>query len=79
MTGTVNYYLKDAYGDTTALADASGEIAKNYIYDAFGNEQTEDAADTNPFRYSGEYFDAESGNIYLCNRYYDASTRRFIS
>ena len=36
-------------------------------------------ADTNPFRYSGEYFDAESGNIYLRNRYYDASTGRFIS
>ena len=61
------------------LADAAGTITKNYLYDAFGNEQTEDAADTNPFRYSGEYFDAESGNIYLRNRYYDASTGRFIS
>ena len=79
MIGTVNYYLKDAHGDTTALADAAGTITKNYLYDAFGNEQTEDPADTNPFRYSGEYFDAESGNIYLRNRYYDASTGRFIS
>ena len=61
------------------LADAAGTITKNYLYDAFGNEQTEDAADTNPFRYSGEYFDAESGNIYLRNRYYDASTGRFIT
>ena len=40
---------------------------------------TSTTADTNPFRYSGEYFDAESGNIYLRNRYYDASTGRFIS
>ena len=79
ISGTVSYYLKDAHGDTTALADAAGTITKNYLYDAFGNEQTEDAADTNPFRYSGEYFDAESGNIYLRNRYYDASTGRFIT
>ena len=27
----------------------------------------------------GEYFDAESGNIYLRNRYYAPSTGRFIS
>ena len=79
ISGTTSYYLKDAHGDVTALADAAGTITKNYLYDAFGNEQTEDAADTNPFRYAGEYFDAESGNIYLRNRYYDVSTGRFIS
>ena len=56
----------------------AGTITKNYLYDAFGNEQT-GAADTNPFRYAGEYFDTESGNIYLRNRYYDASTGRFIT
>ena len=33
----------------------------------------------NPFRYCGEYYDAESGFIYLRNRYYDPSTGRFIT
>ena len=78
LIGTVNYYLKDAHGDVTALADAAGTITKNYLYDAFGNEQT-GAADTNPFRYAGEYRDSETGNIYLRNRYYDPSTGRFIT
>ena len=76
--GMVSYYLKDAHGDTTALADASGTITKNYLYDAFGNEQTEDAADTNPFRYSGEYFDAESGNISVSYTHLRGQRRRGI-
>ena len=33
----------------------------------------------NPYRYSGEYYDAESGYIYLRARYYDSVTGRFIS
>lgn len=32
-----------------------------------------------PFRYCGEYFDEESGFIYLRNRYYDSATDRFIT
>ena len=38
-----------------------------------------DANDTNPFRYCGEYYDKESGNIYLRARYYDTANGRFIS
>ena len=39
----------------------------------------ETALDDNPFRYAGEYFDEETGLIYLRNRYYDPETGRFIS
>ena len=49
-----------------------------YSYDAFGN-QTEASGDTNPFRYSGEYYDAETGLIYLRARYYDSGVGAFIS
>ena len=41
--------------------------------------RTETEPDSNPFRYSGEYFDEETGLIYLRNRYYDPETGRFIS
>ena len=40
---------------------------------------TDNTNDTNPFRYCGEYFDAETGFVYLRNRYYDPSLGRFIS
>ena len=79
FNGAVSYYQKDAHGDVTALADANGSITKNYQFDAFGNELSQSDNDINPFRYCGEYYDAETGTIYLRNRYYDPSSGRFIS
>jgi RHS repeat-associated protein len=52
-------------------------IVKTYDYDAFGNGKDADDADTNPFRYAGEYFDRESGTYYLRARYYAPGTGRF--
>ncbi|MCL2077835.1 MAG: RHS repeat-associated core domain-containing protein, partial [Oscillospiraceae bacterium] len=38
-----------------------------------------DQLDRNPYRFSGEYYDSESGYVYLRARYYDTSLGRFIS
>jgi len=87
------YYLYNAHGDVVQLADGSGVIMKDYDYDAFGVQldsdggmlytQSGDAlfedADTNPWRYCGEYFDVETNTIYLRARYYDPVTGRFSS
>ena len=43
-----------------------------YTYDAFGSEQNPDTSDANPFRYSGEYRDAETGTIGLCGKVHDS-------
>jgi len=61
------------------LTDAAGAVTQNYDYDAFGNQKSENPADNNPFRYCGEYYDAETGTIYLRARYYDPSVGRFRS
>ena len=61
------------------LADGTGTVTKSYAYDAFGNEKNINASDTNPFRYSGEYYDSETGTIYLRARYYEPSIGRFLS
>jgi len=74
-----NYYIQNAHTDVVALADINGNIIKFYNYDAFGNEENISSSDTNPFRYSGEYFDSETGNYYLNNRYYNPSSSRFIT
>ena len=73
------YYTQNAHGDVVNLTDSTGEITKSYTYDAFGVEKNIDDTDTNAFRYCGEYYDSESGTIYLRARYYDPSTGRFIS
>ena len=77
-----NYYAYNGHGDTTNLTKQSSgvalAIAANYEYDAFGNcLATGGEADSNPFRYNGQYYDEESGLIYLRNRYYDPSIGRF--
>ena len=44
------------------LVSAAGTQTKTYDYDAFGNEKDRLGSDPNPFRYCGEYFDAQIGN-----------------
>lgn len=73
------YYTQNAHGDVVNLTNADGEVTKTYKYDAFGVEKDISDSDTNAFRYCGEYYDAESGTIYLRARYYDPEIGRFIS
>ena len=61
------------------LLNYSGEVVKTYDYDAYGNELNRDLSDENPFRYCGEYYDTETGLIYLRARYYDPNIGRFTS
>ncbi|MEM1485858.1 RHS repeat-associated core domain-containing protein [Oscillospiraceae bacterium PP1C4] len=75
--GANQYYLFNAHGDVTQRYDTLGNLLKNYKYDAFGNEEKPEPLDSNPFRYCGEYFDKETGEIYLRARYYDPATGRF--
>ncbi len=79
IEGTTNYYLYNGHGDVVQLTQTNGTITKNYDYDAFGIEKDIDQNDTNPFRYCGEYYDTETGTIYLRARYYNPSVGRFIS
>ena len=81
-TDEKTWYVKDAHGDTVQLTDGNGAVIWNYAYDAFGNQKETANSGTepyNPFRYTGEYFDAETGFIYLRARYMNPQTGRFIS
>ncbi len=71
------YYVQNAHGDVVNLTDADGAVTKTYRYDAFGVELNPVTGDINVFRYCGEYFDTETGSIYLRARYYQASIGRF--
>ncbi|MCX8131620.1 MAG: RHS repeat-associated core domain-containing protein, partial [Clostridia bacterium] len=72
------YMLFNAHGDVVQLTGTDGNVIKSYDYDAFGNEKNLDQNDTNVFRYCGEYFDKETGTIYLRARYYNPGIGRFI-
>ncbi len=76
-------YTADTHGNVVICETTTndGTITRcEYSYNAYGNQTgTPNDGDTNPFRYCGEYYDAESGFIYLRNRYYDPATGRFIT
>ena len=77
--GVKKYYNFNGHGDVTGITDSAYTLIKSYEYDAFGVEKNPDPGDTNPFRYCAEYYDTETGYIYLRARYYDVKDGRFIS
>ena len=81
-----NRYLSyNAHGDITNIIEKNAEstsfaVTAAYEYDAFGGLVSGTGggeADSNGFRYNGQYTDEETGLIYLLNRYYDPSIGGF--
>jgi RHS repeat-associated protein len=77
--GTVYYYHADRLGSVRALTNQAGTVVNTYAYDAYGNTTASTGSITNPFRYAGEYQDAESGLYYLRARYYDPASQQFLT
>ena len=69
------------HGDVTAayqISLAGVTSARTAKYDAYGNTiSSQGSFITNPYGFSGEYTDAETGFQYLRARYYDRGTGRF--
>ncbi|MFZ5596788.1 MAG: RHS repeat domain-containing protein [Bacillota bacterium] len=77
--GAYYYYLYNGHGDVVGIVDGGGNIVNSYSYDEWGNILSKTEQIANPIRYAGEYYDDESGLIYLRARYYDPTVGRFIS
>ncbi len=73
------YYLHDQLGSTRALANESGTVVDTYTYDAYGNLVGSTGTDDTPLGFAGAYTDAETGFLYLINRYYDPATGEFLT
>jgi RHS repeat-associated protein len=74
-------YLTDGNKNVIVLLDDNGKFQAKYTYDPYGkllNSQGP-SADENPFRFSSEYFDDESGLVYYIHRYYSPELGRWLS
>lgn len=75
-----SYFVHDNYrGDVITLTDEDGDISAQYYYDPWGNQLTYSDSVTQPFRYAGYYYDAETGLYYCKGRYYSPRLRRFLT
>ena len=75
------YFHTDANKNVTELSDESGNVVAHYEYSPFGSltKVTGVYAGSNPFRFSSEYFDEETGLVYYNYRYYNPELGRWIS
>ncbi len=82
------YYIHDRLGSVRAVIDTDMQTVNEYSYDSFGKMFTEEcyeATDSgtgellvdNPFKYTGQYYDAEIDQYYVRARQYDPAMRRF--
>ena len=72
-------YLADRQGSVRKIVDGTGTVKNSYAYDAYGNTMSSSETVGNPFRYTGQYRDSETGCYYLRARYYDPSTHQFLT
>ena len=80
ISGSTTYYLHhDQLGSTRLVTDATGTVQATYAYEPYGNVGAITGSINNPFRFAGQYQDAESGMYYLRARYYDPATGQFLS
>ncbi|MGI8826179.1 MAG: RHS repeat-associated core domain-containing protein [Chloroflexota bacterium] len=61
------------------MLDGSGNTVATYAHYPYGNLSSSTGSVANPFKYAGQYTDAESGLQYLRARYYDPGTQQFLT
>ena len=80
---TMYYVLTDANKNVCALVSESGEVAAKYDYTPFGKLintfNNPNSAFRNPFLFSSEYHDEETGLVYYNYRYYNPELGRWMS
>lgn len=76
------FYHFDETGSTLALTDNSGTVVESYAYSPYGEIVNQPGSLENTFTYHGKYGvmqEEDSGLYYMRARYYDSTTRQFIS
>ncbi len=77
-SGSPLVYHSDGLGSVRALTDSAGSIVQTYLYDEYGVVTSTQGSISQPFQYTGEQRDGETGFMYLRARMYDPGMGRFM-
>ena len=77
--GKESYFLYNGHGDVVQTVDAAGTVQNQCDYDIWGNPTLTVETANNAIRYTGEFYDEETGLYYLRARYYDPYLGRFTT
>jgi RHS repeat-associated protein len=76
----LEWLVTDRLGSTRQLVAADGTVVASYNHDAYGNLAAGSGDPTLTFSgWTGLVFDAETGNYYAWNRYYDPQSGEWLS
>lgn len=75
------FYHFDAIGSTLMLTDDNSNMVASYAYEPYGRIVAQTGNQYNPFTYIGRVgvMDEGDGLYFMVNRFYDATTGRFIN
>jgi RHS repeat-associated protein len=76
--GALSTYHSDGLGTMRVVSNALGNLIQSYETDEFGVPTAAQGSITQPFQYTGEQRDSESGLVYLRARMYEPETGRFL-
>ena len=71
------YLIADGNKNIIQVRNATGSVTDSYVYDPFG-KVTHNGSSENPFQFSSEFFDSETGLVYYNYRHYMPNLGRWI-
>jgi RHS repeat-associated protein len=78
-SGAALVYHVDGLGSVRAITNGSAAVVQTYESDEFGIPLSAQGGSAQPFGFTGEQRDPESGFVYLRARFYDSALGRFTS
>ena len=75
----IYFYLHDRLGSIRQIIDTNANVKKLYTYNPFGEVLETDGTLSNPFMFTGQWFDSETGDYWLRARQYSPYLYRFTA
>ncbi len=77
----IYFYLHDRLGSIRQMIDTSANVKDKYTYEPFGTPFASEVTETitNPWTFTGQYYDSEIEQYYLRARQFDPTLYRFVS